>query len=237
MIRWLGPTAAIIGLALGMIIPRPASGNLTGAQLAVALTPPTLASGSSAELNCGWHTACGSPPTAGTALDWEDGGTGFGNPWYFRGFFYVSDSVRTAYRMYPLVNNQDPNTCDIMTVWITEIHSGALMAIPTYMHVNITSSANFSWQGGPWTVYNSRQIGTTIDDTGSSCGFAGSHVHEDHTSYRTNVVTITRNTDLYPTASQCHTAPCSSLGYGPYTNNSINNWIRRFAWAEGVVPH
>jgi hypothetical protein len=103
------------------------------------------------------------------------------------------------------------------------------MAIPTFMHVNITDNSYFDWAGGPWTIYNSRKIGTTINDTG--CTWFGSHVHEYHVDYLTNLVTITRNTSLYPTA-----ASCSSI-CGTFQNNYIYNWTRRFAWAEGAAPH
>lgn len=229
MIRWLAVLALGVGLLVGMGSPRSASGNLTGAQLAVALTPPTLSSGSSPTLTCGWHTACGNPPTSGIALDWDDENANTGNPWHFRGFFYVSDTSRNAFKMFPLVNQSGSTVCDIMTVWITELHSGQLMAIPTYMHVNITSSTSFIWTGSQWTTYKSKQIGTTINDTG--CTWFGSHVHEYHVDYLTNLVTITRNTGLYPTAQSCSTT-C-----GTFQNNNINNWIRRFAWAEGAASH
>jgi len=45
------------------------------------------------------------------------------------------------------------------------------------------------------------------------------------------------NAGLYPTSFQCSTPPCSNQGYGPYANNNINNWTRRFAWSEGVITH
>ncbi len=228
MIRWLGLAAAAFGLGMGIAFPQAASGNVTGHNLAVVIQPPTLATGSSPLLTCGWHTACTSPPSAGIALDWDDNSTGTGNPWYFRCFCYVSNTNRTAFTMYPLVNASGGTVCDVMTVWVVENHSGALMAIPNYMHVNITNSNSFSWQGGPWTIYNSRQIGTTINDTG--CTWFGSHVHEYHTPYLSGTVTITRNS-LYNSSPIC-TGSC-----GTFQNNNISNWVRKFAWAEGVVSH
>ena len=229
MIRWLALIAAILGLLLGIALPHPAASNETGKDLAVALTPTTLSSGSSPLLTCGWHTACGSPPSAGIALDWDDDNSGFGNDWRFRGFFYASDTVRTAFKMYPLDSQSGGNECDIMTVWITEKHSAQLMAIPTYMHVDITNSSSFSWTGGPWTVYHSRTIGETIDDEG--CLTFGSHVHAYHVPWLTNIVDITRHTSLYPTAASC------SGSCGTFRNNNINNWTRRFAWDEGAASH
>lgn len=229
MIRWLGLVAAAIGLIFGIALPHSAAGNVTGAQLAVVVQPPTLGDGLSPLLTCGWHTACGNPPTSGIALDWDDDNQNTGNPWYFRGFFYVSNTNRTAFTMYPLVNQSGSDRCDIMTVWVVEVHSGALMAIPTFMHVNITDSSSFSWIGGPWTIYNSRQIGRTINDTG--CTWFGSHVHEYHTAYLTNLVTITRDTGVYPTGASC------SGSCGTFQNNNIANWTRKFAWAEGAASH
>jgi hypothetical protein len=238
--RWLAVIVTVIGLFLGMAFPRVALGDLTGYQLAAAMAPPTETSGTSAELNCGWHsdsTGCVSPYTFGYALDWEDKKAdrgSYNNPWYFRGFFYTSASTnRRIATGIPLVSQSSPDYCDMMTVWIAEYHSGQLRGIPVYYHVNITNSTSFAITGGPWTVYQNRLIGRTINDTGSSCGFGGSHVHESDVPYRTDIVTTTRNTGLYPTAQQCHTAPCNPT-YGPYVNNNINNWTRRFAWAEGA---
>ena len=229
MFRFIAPLAVLVGVFAGLI--GPASAHETGATLSVGLTPPTLSSGSSPLLTCGWHTACVSPYTASYGLDWDDNSTGYGNAWYFRGFFYVSDSSRTAFKMYPLVSQQGSSICDVMTVWITEIHSGALMAIPTYTHVDITASSAFSWSGSQWTTYQSKQIGTTIDDTGASCAFGGSHVHESHVDYLTSDVTISRHTSYYPTASSCHTT-C-----GTHQNNNIDKWTRSWEWEEGVVSH
>lgn len=228
-IRWLAATATVIGLLAGMAFPRPALGDLTGYQLAAAMTPPTLASGSSPLLTCGWHSVCAAPYPYGYALDWDDNNQDYGNPWYFRGFFYTSAPTnRWIATGYPLVTRSDPLYCDIMTVWVVEAHSGQLRGIPTYDHVNITNSASFQITGGPWTVYNTRQIGTTINDSGRYCTFYGSHVHESHVPYATHIVTITRNTSKYPTAQSCH-------GWcGTFRNNDIYNWTRRFAWAEGA---
>jgi hypothetical protein len=162
-------------------------------------------------------------------LDWDDDNQNNGNPWYFRGFFYVSNASRTAFKMYPLVNQSGSGVCDIMTVWITEIHSGQLMGIPTYMHTNITNSAAFSWSGSQWTTYSSRQIGTTILDTG--CSGSSSHVHEYHFDYPTSPATISRNTGYYPTAVTCNTI-C-----GQHPNNNISKWTRSWQWQEGASPH
>ena len=134
MIRWLGLAAAVLGLIVGITFPREASGNLTGAQLAVVVQPSTLSDGSSPLLTCGWHTACTSPPSPGIGLDWDDNNQNTGNPWYFRCFCYVSDTNRTAFTMYPLDYQSGPTKCDIMTVWVVDIHSGALMAVLSLPH-------------------------------------------------------------------------------------------------------
>ena len=120
-----------------------------------------------------------------------------------------------------------------MTVWIVEKHSLKLMAIPTYTHVNITNGSSFDWSGSPWTTYHSRQIGTTINDSGG-CGWGGSHVHEDHSPY---LATTTRHTSLYPPAKRTYACPEDYWPCGNFEDNNINNWTRRFAWAEGVASH
>lgn len=130
-----------------------------------------------------------------------------------------------------------------MTVWITEIHSGQLMAIPTYWDTNITNSSSFSWSGSQWTTYQTRHIGTTINDSGG-CGWNGSHVHETHVAHLTGLVAITRNTSLYTKdGSGCSDTNCCptpanpNMTCGTFKNNDISKWIRRFAWDEGICPH
>ena len=114
-----------------------------------------------------------------------------------------------------------------MTVWITESHSGQLMAIPTYTHVNITSGAQFWIWGSPWTMYINRPIGVTINENWTDCA-SGSHVHEAHVDH---TVTTSRNTALYPTEQGC------STGCGTHQNNNISKWTRSWTWQEGVSPH
>jgi hypothetical protein len=226
---WLALASTVLGLLAGVAFHGTALGNLTGYQLAAAMTPPTLQTGYWPLLNCGWHGACTSPPTSGTGLDWEDGGTGYGLPWYFRSFVYWSGTYNKRVATgAPLVSVQNPDKCDVMTVWIIYYHCGALRGIPTYVHTAILNFAQFPINGGPWTYYNGRLVGATINDTGSECPFGGSHVHENDVPYRTDIVTTTRNTGLYPAASTCS----SDCGY--FQNNNINNWTRRFAWAEGA---
>lgn len=87
--RWLALLSIGAGVLAGVAFPGSVIGNPTGAQLAVALTPPTEASGSSAELNCGWHTICLSPYASGLGLDWEDSKASrpsSGNSWYSGAF-------------------------------------------------------------------------------------------------------------------------------------------------------
>lgn len=147
--RWLALISIVLGLLAGVAFHGTALGNLTGYQLAAAMTPPTLQTGYSPLLNCGRHGACTDPPTAGTGLDWEDGGTGYGLSWWFRSFVYWSGaSNQRVATGAPLVSVQDPDRCDVMTVWIIEYHSGALRGIPTYTHTAILNSAQFPITGG-----------------------------------------------------------------------------------------
>lgn len=220
--------AAIFGFSAAVALPNNVLGSPTGYTIVASLTPPTLSSGSSANLNCGWHQECDGTYPFGNGLDWEDGGTNYGNPWYFRGIFATNNPaggiVATGV---PLVNTQDPSLCDKMTVWIVEKFNGVLRAAPIYEHTNITNSAQFSIAGSVLGTYTNRQIGTTIDDHGTNCPFDGSHVHEDHVSVNGSV-TISTDTSRYQTGAQCHNNHC-----GLFANNSPTNWTRRFSWPEG----
>ena len=145
--------------------------------------------------------------------------------------------------MFPLFYSGGSTSCDIMTVWITELHSTALMAIPTYTHVNITNSVAFIWSGSQFATYNSKKIGETIDEMLPSCS-TGSHVHESHTDYLTSLVTITRRLGNLPSGYPSSvdldgTGPMMACtnACGTHKNNDINKWTRRFAWAEGAASH
>jgi len=226
-VRWLIAVAAVVGFVLGAGLPSLTEGAPTGRTIIAQMTPPTLASGQQANLNCGWHTACVSPWSTGIALDWEDGGTGYGNPWFFRGFFAVdSSSSYIVARGAPLTVQEGSNKCDIQTVWIIEQFNGVLRAAPTYQHVSRTTSTQFYILGSLFGTYVNRQIGATVSDFGG-CDFTGSHVHEYH-SVISGPTTISRNTSKYPTASTCHNLAC-----GLFTNSSLNNWTRKFTWPEG----
>lgn len=83
--RWIAFTSINAGFVLGIASLSVAGGTgPTGKTIVGYMNPPTLSSGSSSWLNCGWHAACGATPTAGTALDWDDENTGYDNPVYFR---------------------------------------------------------------------------------------------------------------------------------------------------------
>ena len=227
MIRWLAFLAFAAGLVAGIAFPRVAEGHVTSNFLAVELTPPTLPSGSSPLLLCGWHGIC-YPPTTDPVkygLDWADGG--YTSPWYFRGFFWVSNTTSAAFKMFPLFVSGGLEVCDKMTVWIAEKHSGQLMAIPTYTHVNITNSVAFEFTGGPLPLYRSRQIGVTINENWAPCA-DGSHVHEAHVDH---TVTTARHTNYYPTEAGC-TGSCLT-----HQNNLRSKWTRGWAWQEGVSSH
>lgn len=235
MMRLLAVFAVLTGLAVGMAFPGLVSSNETGYELAVALTPPTLSPGSTSTLNCGWHVACESPwdstNDAGHGLDWEDG-SGYGNDWFFRGYFYVENTSRTAFHMYPIEVASGAGVCDKMTVWIAEKHSGALMAIPIFLHVNITDDDDFEWTGSQWTTWHSKKIGETINENDLSCS-SGSHVHEAHSPWLAGTVETDENRADYVVSSTCHTAGTC----GPYENDDIDNWTRSFTWDEGAVSH
>ncbi len=226
--RWLAAASMALGLVFGVAFPASVFGAPTGYTIVASLTPPTLSSGSNANLNCGWHVACVNPYTNGVGLDWEDGNTGFGNPWYFRGFFASNNPAGGVVATgAPLVNQQGSDRCDIMTVWIIEKFNGVLRAAPTYTHVNMPQpQAQFGILGSPLGTYITRQIGGTIDDS-LNCQFGGSHVHEGHSNV-SGVVTTSRNTGLYPTGLVCHNNAC-----GTFTNNNPTKWTRRFTWLEG----
>lgn len=222
MIRYTVVAALLGGVFRALYMPRGVAGHVTGYTIVASLTPPTLATGGFANLNCGWHGQCTTPPTSGTALDWEEGAD---NAWYFRGFFATNrPGGGVVAKGAPLVNQAGSDRCDIMTVWIIEAHHNVLRAAPTYTHVDLSNPAQFSITGSPLGTYLSREIGDAINDVGCPA-FFGDHVHDDHVSTG-GIAQISRNTGLYPTAAQCSDA-C-----GVFQNNSPTRWICRFTWAE-----
>jgi len=227
MYRVLCAISIVAGALFAVAFPHAGFGAPTGYTIVASMTPPTLSSGSSPLLTCGWHAACVSPWSSGVGLDWDDGSSGYGNPWYFRGYFATDNPAQGIVATgQPMVNLQHPDYCDRMTVFIMEKYGNVLRAAPVYTHTNITNSNAFNIQGSVLGTYISRQIGTTINDQGTNCPFGGSHVHEEH-AVISGPVTISRNTGKYPTASACHTS-C-----GTFKNNNLSNWTRRFSWPEG----
>ncbi len=231
--RWITLASVILGFAAGIAAPLVARGSgPTGQTIVGYMNPPTLSSGSSSWLNCGWHsdsTGCVSPWNSGRALDWDDENTSYNNPVYFRGFFARTNTPTATLSLdgQPVVNQTGADVCEIRDVWIIERHSGELRAVPRYLHVTFTNSNRFGIYTYTLGQYINRQMMKTIDDTGISCAFTGSHVHETDVSVSGDVST-SWNTGLYPSAVACHSAHCAS-----YRNDLIDNWTRKFQWAEG----
>ncbi len=226
-LKYMVVLSILLGFTLGIAVTSRARAAGTGYTIVVTMTPPTLVSGSYATLNCGWHLACVNPYTYSTGLDFEDGNTGYNNPWYFRGYFATGNPAGGVVATgTPLVNQSGADVCDRMTVWIIEKYNGVLRAAPLYVHTKITNSTVFDIGGSLFGTYFNRQIGATIDDAGLNCSFTGSHVHEDHVSVNGGVTT-TLHSSLYPSATTCNNS-C-----GLFFNSTQNGWTRKFSWPEG----
>ncbi len=123
--------------------------------------------------------------------------------------------------------------CDIMDVWVIETYNGQLRAVARYLHMNLSSTSQFSITTSGSGAYNNRRIGYMIDDNG--CPGSWKHVHEEHVPDEvwdaTPNVSETINTS-YPSGDYCFwdndPRECKS-----YTNNSATNRTRVFTWEEG----
>ncbi len=229
MMRLLAATSLIAGFTAGLLpLHWLESTGPTGQTLVPILTPPARPTGGSPLLTCGWHTACVSPYDFGTGLDWDDYPEPSNREVYFRGYFQRTNTPNPikSLRGQPLSNSGGPNTCERQDVWIIEVHSGKLRAVPRYVHMDLTWTTPFDIWTSTYGKYQSVRIGVmSLDDRGG-CQWTAMHVHEEH-AYVGSGVTVTLNTSRYVTAAQCHSS-CDT-----YRNDLIDNWTRKFQWAEG----
>lgn len=231
MLRWVALAAIIAGFPAGALFPSPAGGSgPTGHTIVPILTPPTLGAGSSPLLTCGWHEAC-TGASSGIALDWDD--TPADTRVFFRGFFARTNTPTATLALWaqPTVNRGGNYECEIKDVWIIEVRSGKLKAVPRYMHIDLTTTSRFNIYTQTFGYWHNIRIGNTTQDDSVGCDWFGSHAHEMDIWTASGVMT-TRNTGLYPTSETCRW-PEVTRDCRYFRNDVIDNWTRKFQWAEG----
>jgi len=80
--------AALLGGLAGLFLPDGPQSALREAKAAVVFVRLGVHPGATNTLNCGWHGQCSTPPTRGTALDWNNSGNSSVS---FRSWGYRSD--------------------------------------------------------------------------------------------------------------------------------------------------
>lgn len=188
----------------------------------IKMYPASGSAGQSVTLTCGFHAgSCGN--TSGDFLDWDNTST---SHVYFRGTFKRnSGSSSSNY----LVGRRKfiqggSNRCDIQEVEVAEKNTGKLRAVMKYYHISMNSTASFPIATSSSGKYNSKFIGTMINDSG--CGdFNGTHVHAGYTSRGTS--SRSRNTSKFPSRDYCEPSQGTC---DKYKNNSSSNWTHRFKW-------
>lgn len=193
---------------------------------AARILPAAGFAGESPMLTCGWHGgACGSG--SGDYLDWDN--TSQTSNVYFRGYFTRASSSFQTNRLYGqrVTIQSGSSVCDIREVRIREVGYGLLRGNMRYLHISLSSTANFAIGTSGSGTYNAQLVGSMINDTG--CTTTGTHVHAGFASSPTGASTKSKNTSLYPSGDYCfgdgNPSDCRR-----FVNNSLSNWTHRFTW-------
>ncbi len=219
-LRWLAPL--LIGALIGFSMP--AESAITAVTYLVKIYPASGSNGQSPYLTCGFHDGgCGSG--SGNYLDWDNTST---NYVYFRGTFSRAGSPYETNRLVGkrrLVSSGQ-NVCDTQDVRVYDIASNTLRAVMRFTHISMNSTSDFPIATSGSGTYNSKSLGTMINDSGSSCPWYGTHVHAGYPS-TTISASKSKNTSRFPSGDYC----TPGVDCRNFTNNSSTNWTHKFTWS------
>jgi hypothetical protein len=216
MLRFM--LAATIGIALGSLVGVLTTGVTKGAEIYVSVYQH--GGPSSISINCGWHSACVSPYTSGSALDWQNSGNA---AIYWRSYNFRSDTSNGTIGTGNIASNN--GTCKGIRVDVYDIFGftkGAIQYTHSQLSQQYSSFGIFGGWGGPWQEL---QIGRTASTEFSSCVnqglWSGPHLHQ------TRGATWWEVTGPYPSASSCHTSGC---WVGPHTSPGYQQFEQHWCW-------
>ena len=205
--------AALVGTLLGHISSRDVHA-LTGYELNV--NPGS----SNTRVNCGWHSVCVSPYSAGYAIDWANAG---GGAVYWRSWGFLSAGSGSIGTAYMTVAPGNCYTIGVDFLSLLTTYKGST----SFTHTFISGSAR-SWSvpgaAAVGTYYLYGPIGTSVPDGGEkgTCpkddnGNFFAHLHH------TTDGTWARNGGVY--------------GYAPWTGvgfdlAGLGNWMGSVSWSE-----
>jgi hypothetical protein len=218
----------LIPAAVGAVCAVASSTEIVDASHTAAYTvnmlPPAGYAGQSPTLTCGWHDqACGS--AIGNYLDWDNTDT---SNVYFRGFFTRASSPYETSRLYGQRYSVQggSSVCEIKDVRMREA-SGLLRGVVRFVHISLSSTANFAIATSGSGAYNARLVGSMVNDSG--CPLTGTHVHAGYALSPSSTSTKSKNTSRYPSGDYCLNDGNSS-DCRRFVNNSSTNWTHRFTW-------
>lgn len=169
--RAVWPAAALLGVALGLLMPKPAAAIWH--DFYIELWP-----GGASTLTCGWHSGpCyddDSLVSSGAALDWG-GSSGIA--------FLVKSS--TGSNLFALagtgwVSKDAQSTCDHRAHVSVYDNNGGWRATATYLHTSSSftnHSINIS-TSRYGLVSTTEPLGTTANESGCGSSWSGHHVHQ-----------------------------------------------------------
>jgi hypothetical protein len=155
-----------------------------------------------AYINCGWHGACGTIPTSGTAIDWLDYGDHY---IYFRVFAYRASGSQATVAEATVDQVYDGVNCHAVYMDISSPSGVTYRGSEEYLHTTTTANGNpvdiVANTTGYWTQ---SQFASTLQwiEPGhvkpepTNCAWDGPHSHQF--SYWENVSSSSRNTTYFP---------------------------------------
>jgi len=180
--------------------------------------------GATADMTCGWHGGCGSTPTAGTALDWDNYGN---NAVYFRTFGH-RDTGSESTMARGTVERAIGTTCATVYINIGSPAGGTYRGSIAYVHTLTSADGNsidivFS-TGSYWTTSNFGTNVATADEENVNCRtpdlWDGAHVHQYAAWNYSAVSGGYRNTGTYP----------NYVNPGTYSIDTSTYWQDRAEW-------
>lgn len=212
--KWTLSLTVFAGLLAGALAPHAVTATPISVELRVY-------GGGTSMLTCGWHGVCGGSPTAGNALDWDNGDEA---NVYWRSYGYRSDTTGDIAEG-ATSHYSSGSGCNVIGVTVEDAF-GFEKGLAEYVHTSAWLTGTFDVEGSTSWSWTESLIGFSVTSEAGGCSFGGSHVHQIN------------GANYWTRRSQSGTSPNCS-GYYPnytcqnYTKSSylsLSKWQFKQAW-------
>ena len=224
--RIIGIVPILIGILLGFVTPvTDAATSLI--KYEVRMFPASGTQGETVRLNCGFHGGSCLVGASGDHLDWDNTSS---KTVYFRGLFKRDKSVSGS-DLYATRHSisSGANNCDRQEVRVFD-KKNVLRFKMNFTHLSMNNTNQFSISASATDgTFNTKSLGTMIDDAGTNCPWGGYHVHAGRTAG--GDASYSKNSSKYPNGDYCPgNSPASC--YQTVNNNVASSWAQKFTWSR-----